>query len=216
MTTPTATTLAATLLFDTIDERNIDLAIFPSTDDCTKGTINVQGEVGSLITGRPPEIFRLETSANSSSMRVNGSITPVEFRLTNNSNWDPDRNFVCSQIRIVASAQSIEYGSNQFFKIAALTNGVDMVIRSGGAQRYTVNFKTCDDILEDFSVGTSARAQREEGTGNDIVLYTFDVPFRVRRSGTFSTDDDIIVTINDDITSGQITRFRMTAVGFYE
>ena len=218
MTTPTATTLAATLLFDTINERNIDLAIFPSNDDCTKGTINVQGEVGSLITGRPPEFFFLETSGNASSMRVNGSVTPVEFRLTNNSNWDTTRDFTVTQVRVMAGAQGINYGSGEFLKISTLTNGVDFMIRSGGAERYTVNIKEAEDFIEFMSVGSASRAQRETGTGNDVALYTFDVPFRVRRAGTFTPDpdDDVIVTINDNLTSGQISRFRMSIVGFYE
>jgi len=79
--------LTATLAFDTIIDRKISLALFPHPSDCRKGTIGIFGEVNVISSGRPPRHMETMDSGLSIEQNIDGSSTPVLFKLSNNPDY---------------------------------------------------------------------------------------------------------------------------------
>ena len=208
--------LTFTLVWDTIKDQSLALALFPHPRDCTKGTISVVGEIGVIASGRPPKRILLETSDNNSAMNINGSVTPVVFKLSNSASFDNTRDFVVTELRIEATSQTIACGTGTFLKVAELTNGVHVEVQSDGNLEYDESLKLNDDIFHAFSFGTGSKFQRIESAGSDCLTAVFARPFFLRKAGTFPQADDITVSIMDNLSSGNITRFQMSAVGFFE
>lgn len=208
--------LTFTLVWDTVKDQSLALALFPHPRDCTKGTISVIGEIGVIESGRPPKRLLLQTSAFSPDMSIDGAVTPVVFKLSNNALYDNTRDFVVTELRIEATANTITNGSDKYIGIASLTNGHLIQIRSDGSLEYDENLKAMHDIFHAFSFGTGSRFDLQISSGDDVLVASFARPFFIRKVGTFATPDDITVTVRDDLSSTQINRLQMSVVGFFE
>lgn len=207
--------LTFTLFSDRIIDHSLSLALFPHPRDCSKGTINVTGEIGVLETGRPPRRLLLKTTGGSShDMGINGATTPVVFKLSNNASYDPTRDFIVTELRIEATANTITNGSDKYVGVNALTNGHLIQVRSDGALEYDENMLAMHDIFHSFSFGVGSKFDLQISSGDDVLVAVFARPFFIRKVGTFATADDIIVTVRDDLSSTQINRLQMSAVGF--
>ena len=208
--------VTATLVWDKIVDQSLALALFPHPRDCTKGTISVVGEIGVTETGRPPKRLFLQTAGFSSSMRVNGSVTPVVFKLTNSPLYEPARDMIVTELRIEATGNSLTNGDAKYIAINPLTNGHQIQIRSDGTLEYDQSMFAMHDIFHAFAIGNGSKFQLETGSNSDSLVAVFARPFFIRKVGSFGTPDDIIVTVKDDLTAASIKRLQMTAIGFFE
>ena len=209
-------TIDVTLAYDTITDRAIALALFPHPSDCRKGTINVTGNVGVTATGRPPKSLGIVTAAQSDEMAVDGSTTPVIFKLSNNTGLDTTKDFLVTELRIEYTAGTLKPAGNNYTGIAALTNGHLIQIRSDGNLEYEENLKLVEDIHQHFMFGEGSKFDVITGPGGVSVVAVFARPFYVRKAGTSPIDDDIIVTVRDDMDAPGLERYHMHAVGFSE
>lgn len=204
------------LVWDKIIDQSLALALFPHPRDCTKGTISVVGEIGVIESGRPPKRLLLHNSGGSPDMSINGATTPVVFKLSNNAAYDDTKDFIVTELRIEATANTITNGSDKYLGVSALTNGHLIQVRSDGSLEYDENLKAVHDIMHAFAFGAGSKFQLEISSGDDVIVASFARPFYIRKAGSFGTPDDIIVTVRDDLSSAQINRLQMSVVGFFE
>lgn len=110
----------------------------------TPGT-NPYGAVPS----NPQLIFydKLKTTGNAVSLLVNGSVTPVEFKLNADSSYD----LRITEIRFVFVADSFSIDGSSFGPITGLTNGIIVDVKSNGLVGTLVNVKQNEDFLALYS-----------------------------------------------------------------
>jgi len=205
-----------TLAFDTFIDRPIALAIFPHPLDCRKGTINVTGEIGVIETGRPPIHLELMEVDENIEQNVVGSLgAPRIFKLSNNPKYiaNNEKDFIVTELRFEATTNAFSIGANKYIKVTALTNGHMFQIRSDGNLEYDETLKVTEDIHHQFAFGAGSKFDLVGQSAYSLVA-VFARPFFIRKIGTFGTPDEIIVTVQDNLSA--IGRIRVSAVGFFE
>jgi len=215
--TSTTGTTATTDGFDTLKSRGKSTSL--ARDPDSPHRLGILGISGS-VTVTPGEIdtrfiqFAMNGSP-SSDLRVDGSVTPVEFKI----NADPDFDLFIESMEFYATANGIKF--QQFLSLAALANGIDIAIRSNGIlvdlfQSPLIRMKTTDDLKKSFAGGNALGWIQEPQAGADSLSATlvFPNPFKISKAGTFGTDDEIQITINDDLTAASLKEFTFQAFGF--
>lgn len=174
-----------------------------------EGTINV------AIQNRPPKngdavatpvAFNFANSAGSTDMRVDGSVTPVEFTI----DADSTKETYIKTISVLIADNGANL--NQFGALAALTNGVDFsyfniddgeVLIKGEIQT-NLDFIRIGQATAAIGDGTSAFRADTSGASADTYLplidltQTFGLVYGIRlRPGTA---DKIILRVNDNLT----------------
>ncbi len=73
-----------------------------------------------------------------------------------------------------------------------------------------------DDLKFNFAGGSNEGWILEPQAGRDSLTATlvFANPFKISVAGTFVTDDEIKITINDDLTGASLKRGEFTVFGF--
>jgi len=122
------------------------------------------------------------------SLLVNGSAAPVEYALV------PEDDIIVTELALIFEANGqLAFGDN-FVKLPALVNGIEIEIQSFG-EVVTANFKATRDLVEYASPG----GFYTEGSGTFIVKATrqFSQGLKLRdRYGDF-----IKLTVQDDLTA---------------
>lgn len=147
-------------------------------------------------------IGHLKTSADSESMDVDGSTTPVEFEVASAVDcirW-------ISQIRLIIQGQKMNLSSNEargFGNSSALTTGCELEAVQGGG--VTPIFHDPVQRISDFrrytAVGGNSIINDIDAVANgvDFLLLVFDLPAPV---GLYpGSTDRIVFRVNDDLTA---------------
>jgi len=142
---------------------------------------------------------------------INGSGTPQEFIIPASTTTDV---FV-QELRIFGQGNGIQF-KGWLTSNNALANGLSIEIKSDDIVTTFPMLYTTADIKNKFSFGQGATGFKLDiASGRDdfIGVFTFENPFIVRTQGTFTVDDYIKVTVNDNLTSTQ-TELEFWAKGF--
>lgn len=134
-------------------------------------------------------------------MGVNGSVTPVEFLIPASVNTD----VFIEELRIFGQGNGIQY-KGWLTSNNPLNNGVLIEIQSDNIVTTLPTLFTTADIKNKFSFGQGATGfSLDLAAGRDefIGVFTFANPFIIRVAGTFTTDDHIKITIQDNLTATQ-------------
>jgi len=212
---PTGTT-TVTEGFDNIISREKLIRVIPDRDDPRVGATDVKGRVGVTETGRPPRRFFLKTSGGSQDFSIDGSGTPVVFKLSDDPNYDSTKRLTVVEVRMHANAGSIQLGAEKYIEVPELTNGVLLEIRSGCELAYTETFKLSEDIHQRFAFGAGSKFELILGSGDASLVAVLARPIIIEPTGVCGTDDDITATIRDDLSTSSISRYEMMIVGFFE
>ena len=208
LVTSTGTTVV-TRAWDNIVRRNKVTSLARDPANPTLGVLGISGSVTAGegdVTGR---IIEFALNGGSNDLRVNGSATPVNFRIE----ASPDKERFITSLRFEALGNGIQF-TNFLSKNGALLNGVEITIRSNDSQITLPPIKSTEDFGSIFSRGPSDFDVYDvSGTDYFRSTLTFSAPFQLYKQGTFSIDDFIQISINDDLTSG-LVRFRFIAFGF--
>lgn len=169
------------------------------------GTVNVlPGSIGK----RYEEFFKYSGSRD---MRVNGSVTPIDFTVPTSATDD----IFISQVRIFGGGNGIKFGS--FLNISALTNGLHVHIKSDNETLDREPVKKTEDFKNYFSFPTTTGFKVDVQSGSDqlIAIWQPEVPFPIRKQGTFGAgnDDYISIEIHDNLSSG-LSQLEALALGF--
>lgn len=105
---------------------------------------------GSFYASDPSLIFLQKlTNISSSSLLVNGSVTPVEFKLNSNLNYD----LLISEIRFVFVTDSFLIDGYSFGPINQLSNGIVLEVQKNDVVTELFTIKQNEDFLSMYSPG---------------------------------------------------------------
>ncbi len=200
----------ATRAFDKLVRQQKDTSLARDPANPTLGVLGISGSVTAGegdVTGRLIE-FALDGSS-SEDLRVDGSSTPVEFRIE--ASADKERFF--TGLRFEALGNGIQF-TNFLSKNTPLSIGVMVKIRSRDSEITFPDILTTEDFASLFSRGPSD-FDLFDVAGTDYFRSTlnFTAPFQLFKQGTFSQDDFISITIQDPLNSG-LVQFRFIGFGF--
>ena len=144
-------------------------------------------------------------------MRVNGSSIPQEFRIDSSSSTD----IFIEELRFYGNGNGIKL--LKFLSLSnSLANGINIEVKSDNVTTILPTIQTTSDFKNKFSFGqgSSGFSLNIEAGGDDFLsVFSFANPFLLKVQGTFSTDDFIKITINDDLSSG-LNQLEFIAKGF--
>lgn len=160
------------------------------------------------ISGR---LVEFAENLGSSDLRVDGSVTPVEFTI----NASPDKERFFTSLRFEALGNGIQF-TNFLSKNTSLNlnEGILISIRSNNSEVTFPEIRATEDFASFFSRGPSDFDLFDvSGTDYFRATLTFEAPFQLYKQGTFATEDAIKITIRSDLTSG-IAQFKFIGFGF--
>lgn len=203
-------TTVATRAFDNLIRRN---KVTSLARDPANPTIGILGITGSVTAGEGEVTGRIvEFATNgggSEDLRVNGSVTPVEFRIE----ASPSKERFFTSLRFEALGNGVQF-TNFLSQNSPLNTGIMVKIRSRDSEVTFPDILTTEDFASLFSRGPSDFDLFDvAGTDYFRATLTFTAAFQLFKQGTFSTDDFISVTVQDNLTSG-IVQFRFIGFGF--
>ena len=175
----------------------------------TDGSGNRRLQVQATVVNGVPagDFFRgpLENGGSDNQV-VNGSGTPVVFSVT----ADPTNDIVIAELRIVFSADGIDWDGNSFGKGSALSNGILIELVDGGVTKEIGNIQINEDWLL-LPARTGVTIDQVSATG----VLAISVDFGAGVTLDAGSGDLLRSTIRDNLTSGprQINSLRMIAFG---
>lgn len=204
-------TTTVTLGFDTLISRNKASSLSQDPDSPHNlGVLGISGSVTVFPGGIGGRFLERFENASSVDMLVDGSSTPLVFTVP----LDADDDIFITQVRIFGGGSSIKYG--QFLaKNAILANGLEIKIQSDEETITLPLIKVTEDFknLFSFPSGDDFKIDVQPSAGQFIAIFRPEIPFPLRKIGTFGTDDFITITVNDDLTSGN-NQLEALATGF--
>ena len=154
-------------------------------------------------------VEKARTTGGSDDMAIDGT-TPVDFFIK----ADPDFDKFYFSLRLVGNAATIKFG--QFLNINnSLTNGLILAIKSDDKTAILVEdpVKTTDDIKHFFTAPASNwELDDQAGNADFSAEIQLSNPIVIRKQGTFTTDDEIKITVSDDLSS--VSNLMMSGRGF--
>ena len=138
--TTTGTTVA-TRAFQNLVRRQKDTSLARDPANPTLGVLGISGSVTAGegdVTGR---IIEYALNGGSNSLRVNGSVTPVDFVI----NASPDKERFFTSLRFEALGNGIQF-TNFLSKNGILANGVLVTIRSNDSEITFPHFQPADRL----------------------------------------------------------------------
>lgn len=180
------------------------------------GILGISGSV--LVTPGSIENLYIENakSSGSADMRVGGSLgTPVVFTIPLNAT----KSVFIQEVRFYGGGNSVKF--EQFLSKSGsggLSNGIKVEIKSNNFVTTLPIIKTTEDFKNKFSFGgggpgATFRIDIQAGADQVAAAFIPEVPFVLKKVGTFPTDDYIKVFVQDDLSSG-LSELEMIVRGF--
>jgi hypothetical protein len=191
--------------------RSKETSLTPDPDNPhVTGRQGFTGDV-TVTSGAIADLFQQNAlNGGSSDLRVNGSVTPVDFTIS----CDASQDIFIEELRFHANCNGLKRSTflclNQ-----ALSNGIYLEVQSDESVTSWPVFKSTSDLADLFARGTGQNWIYEDVAGTDGIRATLTLnnPFPIRVCGTFTTDDYILVRVQDNISSG-LVEFAFTGFGF--
>jgi len=201
--TPTGTTTII-LGFSDIVSRSKKIALIADPNDQRVGRLT--GDFSTQPSDASDIVQDYAKNGGSNNLLVDGSSTPVVFTFPSFSDVD----FHVRSIRFSITSINVKLG--QFLSVASLTNGINVEITANGTVTgfFPSNFKDTEDFFEFFNnVGPPVIVRQPSGDLIVVVRAFLNTPVLKKGSA-----DKIVVTINDNLTTGAATRLRLVVEGF--
>ena len=208
--TPSGTT---TITLDSSELKQREKIVSLARDPDSPHRLGILGIAGS-VTVTPGAISDLyiENAKNGGSpdMQVNGSVTPVDFTIAADANDD----LFIEEIRFYGGGNGIKFGKF-LSQNSALTNGIQVQIKSDNQTTTLPMIKTTEDFKNKFAFGSGANFRIDVQAGADqfLAVLLFENPFPIRVAGAFPSDDFLKITINDNLSTG-IIELELLSFGF--
>lgn len=152
--------------------------------------------------------FEHAKNNGSPEMNVNGNGQPVDFVINSDSAAD----VIVESLAFEAFASNIRV--DKFLSInSELSTGIILEIKSNDTTFQFLPITTTQEFDSHFAFGSGRSFQLIFASGSDSMVSRFGPtnPFIIKKTGTFTTDDYIKVTINDNIS--QISKLNFLAFG---
>jgi len=215
----TTGTTTVSVAFNEIERRGLGTELQRSPNDPRLGTLNVAGSFIQQPGGTGDLLFEELKNAGSSSMIVDGSVTPVTFRI----NCHPTDDKYINIWRMYISCSGIKL-KKWACANSALSNGVLAMLRSEGEDLTLLPLRTTNDIKNKFSIGEAGpsgqfRVDIQKGGDALVGALSFPAAAIIKKCGTNGTgiDDYMAITIRDNLTGargGNMSEFASLVFGF--
>lgn len=199
-----------TIAYDNIIRRGKSTSLSRDPDDKRIGILGISGNVSVSATA-VDNIFEtdLYNATYGNDMKVNGSVTPIIFRLDALSGFD----LFVEEIRFHGTANGIKF--SQFLNInTTLTNGIEVKLQSDENLTDFRHIYITDDFKARWASISGFQLDVQAGYDHFDSIRKFNstaLPV-IRAAGTFAVDDYIQVTIADNISA--IGSLFCTIIGF--
>lgn len=139
----------------------------------------------------------------SDNLIVNGSVTPVNFDFTPASG----ETWYLEGLQLVFSDSAAQTPA-EFANLTALTNGVDVLVRTNGTEYTLTNLKNNSQVLQFFHDNKIIHL----GSSNffNVDGFTGDIHFPIPMTLQNSTSDYVRVQIRDNLTGMDYFTIRVT------
>jgi hypothetical protein len=168
--------------------------------------------LGSYIPSNPGLLFLsfLMDSYGSENMLIDGSTTPVEFKIT----ADPSRDIILSELRIVYTNDDMVFDGDHFGPKPALTNGVLIDIQvNDGETADLINIKINEDFLR-FITSAGINILLNNTGPKDVLIASFNLGGDMRLVANSS--DFVRATVRDNVTDVKQKYLTSTIYGVKE
>ncbi len=186
-TLTTTGTTTATQAFSDIVRRGFQTELSRSPNDPRRGVLAIAGTVNvqnQAVAGFSPKYL---TNGGSDDMRVDGSVTPVDFTVTADSTQD----FIITEVKLLAQDGNINLSR---FMDSTITNGLEFTITSEGGTVTFPDIITTRDLLHIFT----SNSEYTPIIATKAALFVFKPtnPF-VLRAGS---SDEVQMKVRDDLS----------------
>jgi len=176
------------------------------------GILGISGSVTTIPGAIGKRFDAFFKNGGSSDMLVDGSVTPVTFRIEADATDD----LFFEQIRMFGGGNGIKFGKFLSQNVT-LTIGIEVTIKSDNETLVLQLIKSTEDFknLFSFPSGDAFRIDVQSGSDQFLAIFEPPVTFPIRKSGTFGAgnDDYVQIKIQDDISSG-LSQLEGLGVGF--
>lgn len=174
-------------------------------------TVGVSGEV-TTIPGEVGDLYINNAcdALGSCSLLVDGSVTPVLYDIP----LDTEKDVFISELRFYAGGAGIGFG-DFLSQNGLLPNGILVEIKSDNQLLTLPTIHGTEDFKNKFAFGSASNFSIHVTAGLDQILAVllFETPFPLRKIGTFTEDDYIKISVQDDLDAG-IAELGFIARGF--
>lgn len=210
--TATATgTTVVTKAFTDVVRRGFATELSRSPNNPRSGILAIAGQVSTVPGTIGQRYGSYFLNAGSSDLRVNGSTTAVTFSVTTSAVYDT---FI-QLFKCFGGGSGIQFGKHLSQSGTGLTNGNLVSVRSDEMTTTFEPLKKTEDyknILATSAAEFSVDVQ--SGADQFIAFYKPEVPFVLRKQGTFVSGDDYLqIVVRDNLTAG-LAQFQCYAEGF--
>ncbi len=142
-------------------------------------------------------VFRHAENGGSNDMTVNGSVTPVEFTVTADANFDT----VVESLAFESFASGIKI--DKFLSLnSSLSTGLIIEVKSEDTIFQFLPITDTQEFDAHFAYGPGRSFDLIFASGNDSMVARFGpaTPFIIKKQGTYATDDYIKVTVADNLS----------------
>lgn len=174
-------------------------------------TVGISGEV-QAVPGAVSDLYDNSLQNNGSpDLRVDGSVTPVEFLIEP----DLEKDIFIKELRFYGGGNGISF-TTFLNKNSPLDNGILVEIRSNEEFISFSPIKTTEDFKNKWSFGSGSNFSLDLVSGTDqfLAVLLFENPFPIKRLGTFITGEDYVKCFIRDNLSSQIAELEIRAFGF--
>jgi hypothetical protein len=199
--------------FDNIISRSKPVTITRDFDSPHRlGLFGITGNVNVTQKDLSDLFFEEAKYLGSDDLRVDGSVTPVPFRIPASATSD----LFIENIVFHGQGNGIKFG--QFLsKNQPLTNGLLVTVKSDDIITTFKAILTTEDFKNEFAAlsgdGANFRIDVQAGADEFLAILRLPNPFLIRVAGTFSIDDYIECQVRDDLSSG-LANLHFQAKGF--
>lgn len=219
-TVTTTGTTSVVKAFLEIETRGLPTELSRSPNNPRQGILGIAGTVTSIPGGVGNIVLEsFKSTSGESDMRVDGSTTPIAFRVE----CDPDDEKLINEVRIFGGCNGIKFG--QFLcKNQPLTNGIEFSLRSeGNPLTFPFPIKRTEGLKNKFAFGVAGpggnfRLDIQSGGDQLLAAFLFPQPAIIRKCGTAPTPDDFMqFLIRDNLTGspgGNLDELEALVQGF--
>jgi hypothetical protein len=214
-TLSTTGTTVATQAHTDITNRQLESELSRSPNDPRKGTLAISGTIQAIPASVGDTLLDyLETAGSSNDMRVDGSVTAVDFEIPCSTTKDT----FLQEVRIFGGCNGIQFEGFLCFN-NAITNGIVISMKSQQEELIFPLIKTTEGFKNHFSFGgagpgSNFRLDLQSGSDQFISEFQFKTAQVIEKCGTNPAGNDYFrVRIQDDLASG-LKQLQGLALGF--
>jgi hypothetical protein len=146
-------------------------------------------------------------NGSSSSLLVNGSVTPVVFEVA----ADADIDIALNELRFVFCSSSIVFDGTKFGQDSALVNGILVELIVNGGDTATISTIKINENFLEFASTAGINVFTEFSGTNDLITASYSLGGSMRlRAGT---SDKVKVTVRDNLTATTFKYLQSTLYG---